>query len=69
MGKPIDALVARIAKKRSRSRSGSSVNGEGLTLAEWTAAANAYRRVPLSASIARSEWQEGVDPTEHADRR
>lgn len=49
-------------------KSNQKTNREGLTLDEWTRAANHCRRVPLDRHLAFSEWANGVDPTEYAGR-
>lgn len=45
------------------------MNSEGMTYTEWRLAADAFRKKPLEPGIAWREWKNGVDPTEHADRR
>ena len=41
------------------------MNREGMTLVEWSNAANAFGKV-IEGAAARHEWQAGVDPTEYA---
>ena len=41
-------------------------NWEGLTLQEWTAAANVGRLEAVETDIARQAWWEGVDPSDFA---
>lgn len=41
-----------------------AVNGEGLTLSEWTNAANAWGKV-IEGAAARKAWSLGEDPTEY----
>jgi len=43
-------------------------NREGMTFAEWYAAAVAFRRTPLPRIKARMGWERGEDPTEYAGR-
>lgn len=41
-----------------------AVNREGMTFAEWYAAARLFRKTPVPN--ARKNWKNGVDPTEFA---
>jgi hypothetical protein len=52
------------ALRRRYGRAGST-NSEGLTLSEWTNAANAFGKV-IEGAAARKGWSLGEDPTEYA---
>ena len=57
----------RYARERLRARYGHAgrTNNEGLTLSEWTNAANLGRNV-ISGAAAKKGWSQGEDPTEYA---